>query len=384
MFWFSARFDPGGRFQYASDMIFRLPILFLSFHLLAGVALAEKNPYALPGRRRPRIRSYDQRPVPIRSGSLEADATPSASSDTPELSPEAIRNFGLSADNQFGFAQVTEIPVMGSSMEDREEEDVSESVSLFNPLDFMDDDDLLFDLEAEEDEDPDAERTPVNWDALEEALMREELDADEASEFRGQEEEEQEDTFAERDSSTSREPVETGLGLSNVLSTDAVPDFGAETTGPDTDPRISSAEDAPNGGGERPVLRMDPPGETVRTPSRNPDDFGVDTDERPTLTGSRRLFDEVRERWEPSGPGLESGSREPAGVSNPVREFPSVSPSRFEPAVSSFPVSGSLPQPERRTPDSIRESPRGRNESRSGPGFQRDDGRIRSLIRAQP
>lgn len=344
--------------------------------VLAGWARGEDDPFALPGKGRPRIRSYDQRPRPVRAGGPSWRDSSDSESAEPDLLPEARRNLGLSREAQFGFSRVTEIPVMGPVRE-TEDDDDSERTPLVNPMDFLDESDLFADGELESEDEPEEEQEVlVDWDTLQEALIQDELDAVEPPDSREEEEEEAEAFAADWEENPG--PAESGLGLSNVLPDPSAPEArGRDRVGNVNAPSERSAPDR----NMESVLRMGA-FESRPPPSR---DFegpeSLDAEDR-QLSGSRRLFDEVRDRWRPAAdesPGRSAPSSPPANA----RESSPAALNRFEPTVTTLPASRPGVSSETRSPSlspSPTEGREGGSESNVRRRFQRDDGRVRSLI----
>jgi hypothetical protein len=334
----------------------------------------EESHFALPERGRPRFRRYDQRPIPVGGGRQTVEIE----EEDEDVLREASQGIRLNSETQYGFGAVVNLPVMDTGrLSEEEDEEEEEDRSFVNPMDFLTEEDLMVnDLEEEADPGASEEEEVMDWDSLHESLLEEgmtqEEDEAEAAEERVREEELLV-TSPERS-----QPVEnTGLRLESVLA--APEDVGGDVQG------SGAVVDNPTGGmsGEQAASSgwsFEPEGD-MGTPIAAT--RGEDADPSEPLAGSRKLFSEIRDRWEPRASQTGGDTPERSNLSRSIPSMRPVAPAP-DPVRSSLPTVSRMPDPVSISPAGGGRETAPAPEPISRDRFQQDDGRVRSLIGVQP
>ena len=365
----------------------------LSLALIPLVLLAEaSDPYALPDSGRPRFRHHTQRPVRMDDVPLPSDSMESTESDPERPLREAWSGFRLQEDGPYGFGVISEIPMLTPEIPEEGEEAPESSGLVLDPLDFLTDEDLLMkdaDLQdalgqASEESGEDV----MDWASLSDTLQQELL-LEEESDDEDMESQVSDESLA-RD--LESEVQETGLNLTHALEGSEGAD--APMAGLQTNPDGPGIEGrSTTGMAQAYVLE---PLQAVR-PSEFSSARTTPAESRPALSESRKLFDEIRGRWQPSSASpsvsafgrdvtettgeVASPSFQPVAVAD--RSFPSASlpPASNLPSASSFPnltQPVGMPAPDKGVDRRSVSGGTFRNR------FNADNGRVRSLIGVRP
>jgi hypothetical protein len=373
------------------NMSFRLLFLFLcAFPLLAEES--EPDLYSLPDGKRPRIRIRDQRPVVYREGMRFQETEEEKDL---ELDPEAMSGIRMSSDRQFGFSEITSIPQMGPAVQrdGEDERDEAPSSSWVSALDLLGEQDLIADPDEDVEEDENTENTPMEWGDLQDSIIEEGLTVDEPA---AQEDSEQGEDGG-RSASESRAEVDAGLGLEATLSTNDISNEQPEVM---VDSDLPSGVQTPSRESMAMALDMN----LMRAvPENRFSSEGEDMNAEPSqdvLSGSRKMFNDIKERWEPSSSVPTSSSpssffaRESRPSVSPIPEAamsrPSINSSAIQPARLER-----VRLPGRETTPSAIQNPTGtqtgfqrvelpKPEAIDRNLFRQDDGRVRSNIGITP
>jgi len=368
-----------------ASLLFSLILLFtLSF------LQAEENKPVPETRKRSRFLIYDVKPVLI--GKEETTASLKEDSAGQDATREALRGIRLPAENQFGSnlaTPVTTLPMMESRSAE-EPEEASEEDSWVSPLDFLATEDLIVQEEGLEAE---TEAPPADWESLEQTLQEQQGVEEPDSDARSVEGED--NPF---EAQPTRTAVSTGLQLNSVLA-EPTPGVGSRADGEtlsDTTSRVRTGSITENTAALNQPL---PP--AMRLGADSPVPSPTERDSFRGLEGSRALFTEVRERWEPttgstvserSSPvtsPLESsavrsiGSTDRRTLSDPAPAGFRVDPAPVLRQERSFQPATPDLNPVLRTPRSA-DSQRQRSTQPTLDGFQRRDSGVRSRIGELP